>query len=338
MNHQDQPSSPELLSFPPGTSFADGLQQAVRRSGLSLDRVRHRLAVHGVRVSLTTLSYWQRGRSEPERARSLRAVEVLETVLAVRPGALRSLIGPYRPRGRTAPPAHDVSASHRVFGEDSLVERVLGPRFAALNESVSTLSIRETVTLDERRRLVSLAIQQVMRASRAGADHFTTVHTFDGAGARGVRVAVRCGLLAELEFRPEMDSVAIEIGFGRRLARNETVVIDYTVQVEAGDGTDDHYERRTRVPLRDYLLQVYFDPRALPVVGHRYYLERHGAPAAYRHRIALDASHTVHSAPGRAPAGIHGISWEWPEPGFPPPDVRPGAGAAGPGSGPGFPQ
>ncbi|MEV7867841.1 XRE family transcriptional regulator [Streptomyces sp. NPDC088124] len=311
--HQDPDPSPLSPSNPSGPSgFAEVFQQAIKRRGLSLERVRSRLAEQGITISLTTLSYWQRGRSEPERADSLRAVDALESILDLPPGTLRALIGPYRPRGRVAPPAHDLSSSHRVFGENSLAEQILGPDFARLNEAITTLSIRETVTIDEHRRLCSVAIQQVLRAARDGADRLTAVHTVD-SGARAVSTTVRCGIPGPVRFLPEVSTVVLDIRFGRKLAKNETVVIDYTLSVDPGDGTDDHYERRTRVRLRDYLLHVYFHPAALPVVSHRYYREHSGAELSYNHRVALDASHTVHSAPGRCPAGIHGISWEWPE-------------------------
>ncbi|MEV4975911.1 hypothetical protein [Streptomyces scopuliridis] len=290
-------------------AFADVFQQAVRASGLSLERIQHRLAARGIRISLTTLSYWQRGRSEPERAGSLRAVDALESILALPPGTLRGVLRPYRPRGRTAPAAHDLAASRRVFGKNSPAEQALGADFPALNEDTSVLSIRETVTIDEHFRLSSLSIHQVIRATREGADRFTTVHTFD-SGARAVRAEVRCGIPGAIRFLPRMSTVVIDVRFGRRLAKNETVIIDYTVHVDSGDGLDDHYERRTRTPLRDYLLHVYFHPAALPELCHRYYRESHEAQASYNRRVVPDASHSVHSAPGRCPAGVHGISWQ----------------------------
>ncbi|MEW2811136.1 XRE family transcriptional regulator [Streptomyces massasporeus] len=310
-----QPAWPDPDSAPPpaAPSFAEVLQQAVRHSGLSLERVRHRLAAQGIRVSLTTLSYWQRGRSEPERADSLRAVDALERILALPPGALRSLLRPYRPRGRMTAPGHDLSATHRVLGENSLEEQALGAGFDRLNEALRTLSIREVITLDARRRITSLSIQQLVRATGDGADRLTAVHTFD-SGLRGARVRVRCGLPGPVRTLPELSTAVVEVRFGRVLARNETTVVDYTVRVGPGDGTDDHYERRTRTRLRDYLLQVYFHPAARPVACHRYYREHSTARPAYNHRLLPDASHSVHSAPGRCPAGIHGVSWRWPGP------------------------
>ena len=50
--------------------FADALTKAVDSSGLSLERIQHHLAARGMQVSLSTLSYWRRGRSRPERPES----------------------------------------------------------------------------------------------------------------------------------------------------------------------------------------------------------------------------------------------------------------------------
>ncbi|MFF4983914.1 XRE family transcriptional regulator [Streptomyces sp. NPDC001046] len=309
-----QPAWPDSddATQPAALSFAEVLQGAVRHSGLSLERVQHRLAAEGLRISLTTLSYWQRGRSEPERADSLRAVDALERILTLPPGALRSLLRPYRPRGRMTAPGHDLCATQRVLGENSLVEQALGAGFGRLNEALRTLSIREAITLDAHRRVVALSIQQLVRATGDGADRLTAVHTFD-SGMRAARARVRCGLPGPVRALPELNTAVVEVRFGRALARNETAVVDYTVRVVPGDGTDDHYERRTRTRLRDHLLQVYFHPAALPVACHRYYRERSTAPHAYNHRLLPDASHSVHSAPGRCPAGIHGIAWRWPD-------------------------
>jgi hypothetical protein len=47
--------------------FAEVLREAIRARGLGLERIRERLLAHGVSVSMATLSYWQSGRSRPER-------------------------------------------------------------------------------------------------------------------------------------------------------------------------------------------------------------------------------------------------------------------------------
>lgn len=47
------------------SEFARVLRAAIQARGLGLERIRDRLRVQGISVSLATLSYWQSGRSRP---------------------------------------------------------------------------------------------------------------------------------------------------------------------------------------------------------------------------------------------------------------------------------
>jgi hypothetical protein len=62
----------------PASPFAGALRAAIQASGLSLDRLQHRLRERGVTISVATLSYWQSGRSQPQRSQSLVALRHLE--------------------------------------------------------------------------------------------------------------------------------------------------------------------------------------------------------------------------------------------------------------------
>jgi hypothetical protein len=65
-----------------------------------LQRLRCKLAERGVAISSATLSYWQQGRSRPERPESLRALRELEVILNLPRNALFDLLEP--PRARPA--------------------------------------------------------------------------------------------------------------------------------------------------------------------------------------------------------------------------------------------
>ncbi|MFF5719532.1 XRE family transcriptional regulator [Streptomyces buecherae] len=305
-------AAPLTTHVTPATSFAAVFREALRQRGLPLERVRERLEARGIRISLATLSYWQRGRSQPERAQSLRAVDALEDILALPTGALRSLLGPHRPRGRAVCELQDLSASQRVFGENSTVEQALGAAFAHFNEDLCSVVIRETLRLDERRCIRSTSVHQVLRATRDGASRLTVVHCIDDTSAESIDVVVRCGKPGSVRFLPELRCIIIEVLLGRELARNETAVIDYEVLLGPSNVPSTHHERRTRVHLREYLLHVYFHPDALPASCHRYYREQIGAEKRNSRRIALDVSHSAHMLPIRCPAGVHGMNWEWP--------------------------
>ena len=118
----------------PEVTFADVFRDALRRRGLSLERVRHRLQTQGIGISLATLSYWQRGRSQPERAKSLRAVDALEEILALPPAlSARSCA----PAGRAAVRRRSCSTCRR-----RTVSSVRTPTWNRLSARTSRVSTR----------------------------------------------------------------------------------------------------------------------------------------------------------------------------------------------------
>ncbi|MFE6461507.1 hypothetical protein ACFVP0_29105, partial [Streptomyces cinereoruber] len=139
----------------PDAMFAAVFKEALRRRGLPLDRVRDHLESYGITLSLATLSYWQSGRSLPEKPQSLRAVDVLEPFLGLPRGALRSLLR-RRPRGWV--PQHDPAAVRDVYGENSVVEQVLGDAFPYFNAGLRRLVVHEAVRGDQPRHGVEIRV------------------------------------------------------------------------------------------------------------------------------------------------------------------------------------
>ena len=99
--------------------FADALRAAIVERGLSLDRLRYHLRARGHELSIATLSYWQSGRSRPERASSLTALGALEDILLVPEGSLLRLLPP------TRTPVTDGAALQLFDAEDQQVEMLL---------------------------------------------------------------------------------------------------------------------------------------------------------------------------------------------------------------------
>lgn len=290
-------------------TFAAVFRHALRRRGLPLERIRDHLRAQQISVSLATLSHWQRGRSQPEKAQSLRAVDALESLLDLPAGALRSLLGPHRPRGGARPP--DPATARGVFGEDSDVEQALGDAFAHFNAGLRALTVQETVCLDDRRAIRETSVTTVVQAVHDGVDHLSVVHFLDRPKA-GTAVLTAPGRPApRIRFLEELGCVAADIPLGRRLARTETAVIAYTLRAD-GEVSWQH-ERRVTVPLRAYLLHVRFDPRAVPTHCWGYRRERIGAEPCHRRRTALDDFHTTHFVPTRCVPGVYGIEWTWPD-------------------------
>ncbi|GAB3597627.1 hypothetical protein [Microbacterium tumbae] len=74
-------------------AFAVALREAITARGVTLAWLNARLRSNGNPVSMATLSYWRAGARRPEGAQSMAAVEDMERLLDLAPGALTGLVG-----------------------------------------------------------------------------------------------------------------------------------------------------------------------------------------------------------------------------------------------------
>ncbi|GAA3486457.1 MULTISPECIES: hypothetical protein [Streptomyces] len=294
----------------PDVMFAAVFKEALRRRGLPLDRVRDHLQSQGISLSLATLSYWQSGRSQPEKSQSLRAVDILEPFLGLPNGTLRSLLR-RRPRGWVPP--HDLAAVRGVYGENSDVEQVLGDAFPYFNAGLRRLVVHEAVSVNEHRLVDEMRVTVVVKAVRGGVRHLTVLHTLDSPRTGTADITVPCGPPPVLRFAPERNCVIADIPFGRRLAQNETAAVEYTLRSVSTAGISHQHERRITTPLQTYLLHVRFHPSAVPSKCWHYYCKQLGAPPHSRHLVPPDSFHSTHLLPTKCTPGVYGVEWEWPD-------------------------
>jgi transcriptional regulator with XRE-family HTH domain len=168
--------------YHPAVEFAGALRQAIQASGLTLERIRHRLGRRGLTVSVATLSYWQRGRSRP---RSRTVVVALEEILQVPPGTLTDLLDDPAP---TATPVRGgLTAGAPGPGERGRPVRDLWPdpeRYTSLvgqldrsgDHRLERLSIHDVFRLDEVNRSWTLSVRTVLRAAGDDIDRVVCVH------------------------------------------------------------------------------------------------------------------------------------------------------------------
>ncbi|MFJ2056739.1 hypothetical protein ACIOMM_12405 [Streptomyces sp. NPDC087908] len=294
----------------PDTMFAVTFKEALRRRGLPLEHVRDHLQSHGITLSIATLSYWQSGRSLPEKPQSLRAIDVLEPFLGLASGTLRSLLR-RRPRGWVPP--HDLAAIRGVYGENSAMEQALGDGFAHFNAGLRRLVVHETVLVNAHRFVDEIRVTVAVRAVHDDARHLTVVHTLDStrADTGTIDLTVPHGPPPSVRVRPELSCVIAEIPLGRRLVRNETAVIKYALRSTATTGVSHRYERRVTTPLQSYLLHLRFHPSAVPSKCWHYYGRRIDTEPQSRQLAALDDFSTTHLLPMKCTPGVYGIEWRW---------------------------
>ncbi|MFR9798757.1 hypothetical protein ACL02U_23110 [Streptomyces sp. MS06] len=311
--HLKEPLGPRL---PSQAGFADVLHDAIEASGLSLDRIRHALAGRGVRISVTTLSYWRRGRSQPERAASMRAVELLEDILDLPTGTLGALLGPPRPRGRYAMAPAAPTAAEGLHptdlwpGEQWLAE-VCEELEVTPGDGLERLGIHDTFQVSSHDGECVLRMNQVVRATANGVSRCLVVHAADEDTDEIPRIgAVRHARLGRVRQQSQARIVAAELLLDVPLGLGDTAVFEYEVRLTANSPAT-CYGRRFAVPVRQYVLQVQFTPGAAPAHCYRYEREPGADDDRVRDRLWLGASASAHLVSLDQQPGHAGIRWEW---------------------------
>ena len=94
------------------------------------------------------------------------------------------------------------------------------------------------------------------------------------------------------------------------LNTGDTAVFDYEVLMSNAEPAT-NCDRRFTTPAREYVLQVHFDPAAVP--AHCYHYERDCGDPRDRLRTPLwiGSSGTAHVVALDAQPGVVGIRWEW---------------------------
>ncbi|MCS0637355.1 hypothetical protein NX801_17120 [Streptomyces sp. LP05-1] len=324
--------------------FHLALRAALEVRGLPLQRVRHHLAHRGIQVGVTSLSYWQQGLRRPQRPESLRAVRALEELLRVPDGSLlRLLTGPDASGGRgdTGRAADGRGGAGRgapgrggpggggsgeVVGErfasrpyrallepSGAVEELIASLESPADGGVHTVGHHERVRIGPGRELVGRDSQHLVRAHRDGVDRYLAVHHGD-PGCEAARVEVWAGencRVGRVRRHGATGVVVAELLFDARLRAGETCFFGYGFTDGTG-GPSGEYARGFRFAGGQYVLQVRFDPAALPVRCRRFAQTTAGAPRTGRTELTLSGQHrTVHVVEQGVRPGLLGIDWDW---------------------------
>ncbi|HVK21670.1 MAG TPA: XRE family transcriptional regulator [Actinokineospora sp.] len=288
--------------------FADSLRAAIRARGLGLQRLRERLKVRGVTISLATLSYWQSGRSRPERRESLVALKHLEAVLEVPEGSLAALLGPPRPRGRWLTTVADSMPVSALWPRPDPVTDALTGVDARWDERLTRLSQHDRVFVGPDGGEVGYTSRQVLRSEVDGPDRWVVIlHTDEHDRPPATVHAVRNCVLGRVVTKRAEGLIVAELMFDRPLTRGETVITEHEIVHAAPFPVDRNYERKFRFPVREFVLEVTFDPAAIPARVERYSRVGHGPEQTVA--VVPDAGGSVHSVALNFGPGCFGFRW-----------------------------
>jgi hypothetical protein len=294
-----------------GGPFHVALRAAIAARGLPLQRVQHHLSRHGVKVGVTSLSYWQQGARRPQRPESLRAVRALEEILQLPEESLIRLLAQTHEDPAAQRPA---ARSYRSLVEASgVLERLLAELDTELDGGLHTLGHHERVRIGARRELAGRESHHIVRAHRDGVDRFMAVHHGD-PGCAPERVSVHAlenCRTGRVRSDNETGVFVAELLFDTRLRAGDTFLFRYGVE-DGTAGVSREYVRGFGPAGGQYALQVRFDERTLPVRCHRFAQHSAAAPRSGRHELALTGRHhSVHLVEPRVRSGVVGIGWDW---------------------------
>ncbi|MFJ7628073.1 hypothetical protein ACIQZN_16410 [Streptomyces sp. NPDC097595] len=291
--------------------FHLALRTALSVRGLPLQRVRHHLAHRGIKLGVTSLSYWQQGARRPQRPESLRAVRALEEVLALPAHSLLGLLDAEEPRPDTErPPAR----TYRSLVETSgAVERLLADLESPADGGLHTVGHQERVRIGPGRRMQQRTSQHVVRAHRDGIDRYLAVYVGDpGCDPARVEVGARENCrTGRVRWDRETGVLIAELLFDTRLRAGDTYLFGYGFEDGTG-GPCGEYMRGFTFGGGQYVLQVGFAEEALPVRCRSFAQASASAPRGARAELTLTGRHrTVHLVEQGVRPGLVGIDWDW---------------------------
>ncbi|MER5378117.1 hypothetical protein [Streptomyces sp. NPDC002553] len=294
-----------------GGPFHVALRAAIAARGLPLQRVQHHLSRHGVKVGVTSLSYWQQGARRPQRPESLRAVRALEEILRL---PEESLIRLLTETGADLAAGQPAGRSYRaLMAASDVLEKLFVELQCSLDDGLHTLGHHERVRIGGRRELLGRESQHIVRAHRDGVDRFVAVHHGD-PGCVPERMAVQAlenCRTGRIRRHHDTGVLVAELLFDTRLRAGETFLFRYGVR-DGTAGACREYVRGFDAPGGQYALQVRFAEDALPVRCHRFSRHSPAAPRSGRQELPFSHRHrSVHLVEPRVRSGMLGIGWDW---------------------------
>jgi hypothetical protein len=291
--------------------FARSFRDAVAASGLSLESLRRRLEQRGVPVSIATLSYWQTGRSQPQRAASLQAVVLLEHILGVPRGHLSSRLGPARRPGRPRRPASPAATvSETPLPEQApLLREALRRLGFGPHQELLDLSTHVTVDLDRTGMVTDYTVRNVVRSSRDGAQRIPVYICLERQTEHPPRLRTVGGShIARHVAVPEAAIFVWEVLLDQPLPMGSSAAAEYVISLPDGLDPEDASEYFLPRELAEMLMWVRFHPAKVPheLVA---YSRFDGDESVTTVDLAGRTSHqhVVH----RAGPGTVGLRWAW---------------------------
>jgi hypothetical protein len=286
------------------SAFDRAFADAIARRGVTLAWLNRRLVECGRPVSVTALSYWRSGRSQPERKTSRDAVDEIEQLLGVERGHLSSLIGPSR---RPGPQPAEVTTAELFASKPGVLLALRALGFDGLYDELTEELRHIAVDVDENGHTTSLGVRAMMRARHDGAQRSPVIVTTEEGEDSPEFVAIAGCSFGRNRMDARARLYATELLLDRKLAAGETYLVEHQTVFRSpmADTFSNHFAPRR---LRSLLIWVRFHPERLPRTVERYRRDDNGERVE---PLDLGGGSSVHILERGFGPGMLGIRWTW---------------------------
>ncbi|MFC3453352.1 hypothetical protein [Amycolatopsis speibonae] len=277
---------------------------------MTLHALQSRLARRGIQVAIGTLSNRQTGHNRPERPESLRAVAALEELFTLAPGALTTLLGPRRPRGRLPAGGLEHLRFDAVPGGPALA-KIISEICPEIPNDVKVLHTEEEVVLAPGRVLREIRTRFLAQAGMDGVDRCFAVNLADRAhDLDTVQVkAIQNCRPGRVRGDYSRWLVATELLLDQVFNTGETFLVEYTAVIDQPIDEDEYFRAFGR-SVGLYVLRVQFTPSELPVRCYQFQTTHAGQPRTEQ-EVHLSNARFVLTATQNPKRGVAGIRREW---------------------------
>jgi hypothetical protein len=292
--------------------FDAALRLAIAERGLSLESLQRRLRADGFTVSLSALSYWQRGLRRPEQVKSLRAVRAIERILGLRRASLVALLGPPRPRGRWCDRSVGALGFEDMWGPAPGLEAVLDGLDTSVNANFRHVSMQGERWVGPGRTWAAERTRRAVAALSDGNDRFVAIKLPEAPNERPPRLQPLTGCrLGRVHADPQSGLHAAELLFDLPLLARQAHVFEYQYQARRSTKSITEYVISSRHPQRELVLRVHFHPSAIPVRCYHVRRAHHDDPYLDLGEVPVPPSGTANIVSLDVPPGLEGFRWEW---------------------------
>lgn len=253
-------------------SFTSRLSAAIDAQDLTLGRIAARLEAAGAPISVSTLSLWRAGHVKPQRKRSGKAIEALETVLGVAPGFLTSCAAEER---TSFADIEERPSGFRIWAiPQPIRERLLAEFGDDLPTGSRVIGRHETLQIDEEGRVASVRAILTLgitcsKAWRVVIGLLSSAANEDGPVVLSPSVSFGGTLGKTVVIRDERLAV-FEILFDEAVHIGDVVTLDYSVAPEhmrwtlPADSQGGDHALQATTPLAHAIIEARFHPNRLP--------------------------------------------------------------------------